>query len=60
VSKQRARQKNAALMGKKGRKRHGVVDTMGNLLAIKVHAANMHDTVSDGDVFKSALEKCPQ
>ena len=28
----------------KGRKRHIVTDTMGNLLAIKVHAANIHDT----------------
>ena len=28
----------------KGRKRHIVVDTMGNLLAISVHAANIHDT----------------
>ena len=30
----------------KGRKRHIVVDTLGNLLAIVVHAANMHDTKS--------------
>jgi len=30
----------------KGRKRHIVVDTMGNLLAISVHAANIHDTKS--------------
>jgi len=29
----------------KGRKRHIVTDTMGNLLAITVHAANIHDTV---------------
>ncbi len=28
----------------KGRKRHIVVDTMGNLLSIVVHAANIHDT----------------
>ena len=28
----------------KGRKRHIVTDTMGNLLAINVHAANTHDT----------------
>lgn len=35
-------------MGKKikGRKRHIVVDTMGNLLAVVVHAANIHDTKS--------------
>lgn len=30
----------------KGRKRHIVVDIMGNLLAVKVHAANIHDTKS--------------
>jgi hypothetical protein len=30
----------------KGRKRHIVVDIMGNLLAICVHAANIHDTKS--------------
>ena len=36
------------MVGKKvkGRKRHIVVDTMGNLLAITVHAANIHDTKS--------------
>ena len=28
----------------KGRKRHIVVDTMGNLLSVAVHAANIHDT----------------
>ena len=28
----------------KGRKRHIVVDTVGNLLAVVVHAANVHDT----------------
>jgi len=28
----------------KGRKRHIVTDTMGNLLAVSVHAANIHDT----------------
>jgi len=30
----------------KGRKRHIVVDAMGNLLAVTVHAANIHDTKS--------------
>lgn len=30
----------------KGRKRHIVVDTMGNLLAVCVHAANLHDTTT--------------
>ncbi|MGQ5525718.1 transposase, partial [Chitinimonas sp. PSY-7] len=28
----------------KGRKRHIVVDTLGNLLHVEVHAANRHDT----------------
>jgi transposase len=29
----------------KGRKRHIVTDVMGNMLAVSVHAANIHDTV---------------
>ena len=33
----------------KGRKRHIVVDTTGNLLSVKVHAANIHDTKSGKD-----------
>jgi putative transposase len=38
----------ASTAGKKikGRKRHIVVDTMGNLLAVSVHAANIHDRKS--------------
>ena len=43
----------------KGRKRHIVVDTMGNLLAIKVHAANIHDTKSGINPAKKAYEKYP-
>jgi len=43
----------------KGRKRHSVTDTMGNLLAINVHAANTHDTKSGIDVAKKAVEKYP-
>ena len=43
----------------KGRKRHIVVDTMGNLLAIKVHAANLHDTKSGIDPAKSTFAKYP-
>ena len=43
----------------KGRKRHIVTDTQGHLLHIKVHAANIHDTVSGGRVFEEALEKYP-
>lgn len=43
----------------KGRKRHIVVDTMGNLLSIKVHAANVHDTKSGINPAKSAYKKYP-
>ena len=32
---------------------------MGNLLFLKVHAANIHDTVSGGAVFAGALAKYP-
>ena len=43
----------------KGRKRHNVTDTMGNLLAITVHAANIHDTKSGINPAKKAYEKYP-
>ena len=43
----------------KGRKRHIVTDTMGNMLKVKVHAANIHDTIAGGDIFKGALAKYP-
>lgn len=43
----------------KGRKRHIVVDTQGNLLHIKVHQANTHDTVGGCKVFQEALQKYP-
>jgi len=43
----------------KGRKRHIVVDTMGNLLAVCVHAANIHDTKSGINPAKKAYEKYP-
>lgn len=43
----------------KGRKRHIVTDTNGNLLHVKVHAANIHDTVAGCDVFQDALTKFP-
>jgi hypothetical protein len=32
---------------------------MGNLLNVKVHAGNIHDTVSGGEVFKRAITKYP-
>jgi len=41
----------------KGRKRHIVTDTMGNLLAISVHAANIHDTKSGIDPAAKAFDK---
>ncbi|MCL1994593.1 MAG: transposase [Defluviitaleaceae bacterium] len=43
----------------KGRKRHIVSDVMGNLLAVKVHAANIHDTMAGEVVFKTAYAKYP-
>jgi len=43
----------------KCRKRHIVTDTMGNLLAVVVHAANIHDTKSGINPAKMAYEKYP-
>ena len=43
----------------KGRKRHIVVDIMGNLLSVKVHAANIHDTKSGINSAKAAFVKYP-
>lgn len=43
----------------KGRKRHIVVDTLGNLLAVKVHAANIHDTKSGVKPAMEALANYP-
>jgi putative transposase len=43
----------------KGRKRHIVVDTEGHILHIKVHAANIHDTVAGGSVFEETVQKYP-
>jgi putative transposase len=54
--------KIAVLMGEKrikGRKRHIVTDIMGNLLMVKVHAANIHDTMSDCYVYQEAKNKYP-
>ena len=48
---------SAALMAEKkvkGRKRHIVTDTMGNILAVVVHAANIHDTKSGINPAKEA------
>jgi putative transposase len=43
----------------KGRKRHIVVDTMGNLLAVEVHAANIHDTKSGINAAIQAYQMFP-
>lgn len=45
--------------GAKGRKRHIVVDTMGNPLAVVVHAANVHDTKNRISAAKRAYERYP-
>lgn len=47
------------LVKTKGCKRHIAVGTMGNLLFLKVHTGNIHDTVSGSDVFAGALAKYP-
>lgn len=43
----------------KGRKRHIVTDIQGHLLTVKVHAANIHDTVAGRQVFADAVSKYP-
>ena len=43
----------------KGHKRHIVVDILGNLLHVKVHAANMSDTKSACIVLESVITKYP-
>jgi putative transposase len=43
----------------KGRKRHIVTDTQGNLLHVNVHAANIHDTIAGPDVLAEAFKKHP-
>ena len=43
----------------KGRKRHIVVDTMGNLLDVVVHAANLHDTKSGILVARKVMAQSP-
>ncbi len=43
----------------KGRKRHICVDTLGNLLCVMVHAANIHDTKGAPNLFQRTYEKYP-
>jgi len=42
----------------KGRKRHIVVGTLGNLINVIVHAANLSDTKAGCPVLAQAKEKC--
>ncbi|MEZ5195003.1 MAG: IS5 family transposase [Bacteroidales bacterium] len=41
----------------KGRKRHIVVDTLGLVMIIVIHAANIHDSVGAKEVMKSLKDK---
>ena len=41
----------------KGRKRHIATDIMGNLLIVKVHAANIHDTMGGCHVYQAVKQK---
>jgi putative transposase len=43
----------------KGRKRHIVVDTLGNVLHVQVHAVNVPDTKAGCTVLQRAAEKYP-
>lgn len=53
--------KKASMVEKKikGRKRHIVTDTAGNLLHVKVHKANQHDTKAGGQVIEETLDRYP-
>ena len=44
----------------KGRKRHIVVDSLGNLLSVVVHAANLHDTKAGILAAKMAFRDYPE
>ena len=43
----------------KGPKRHLVTDIVGHILHVKVHEANIHDTLGGCRIFKEVLEKYP-
>jgi putative transposase len=43
----------------KGHKRHIIVDVLGNLLHVQVHAANTSDTIAAAYVFERTTEKYP-
>ena len=61
VKTQYAREERGIDGGKKvkGHKRHIVVDIVGNLLHVKVHAANMSDTKSACIVLEGVIDKYP-
>ena len=53
---------NVGSMGEKkvkGRKRHIATDTLGNLLAVKVHAANVADTIAGCSICQSVHDTYP-
>jgi putative transposase len=41
----------------KGRKRHVSVDTMGNLIYVKVHSASIHDSIAGRDIAYQSFRK---
>lgn len=43
----------------KGLKRYVIVDTLGNILGLEVHAANIHDTKKGYKLFEDTLERYP-
>lgn len=43
----------------KGRKRHIVTDTLGHLLGVIVHAANLHDTVEGQRICLQVADRYP-
>ena len=43
-----------------GRKRHIMVDILGLLLVVFVHAANIPDSEGAADIFRKAQRKCPR
>ena len=43
----------------KGHKRHIIVDILGHLLHVQVHAANTSDTIAAAYVFERTTEKYP-
>lgn len=59
VLKQLALQRKEELMAEKikDHRRHIVTNTQGNLLHVKVHATNIHDSMAEVSVLETAFEK---